>query len=404
MNNIYNIRSEEKLFFTLPKNYMFDPLILKEKNIAIFINLFYQEYCEKYFSLLKRITDVDIFIISSQEIILKEAKRQGFKAIRKENRGRDLSALLVSARPYIGNYEYICFLHDKKAHSGADSSLIDSWIYNLVENSIGSKEYISNIIYIFEKNKKIGLLAPPEPVDKKWTIYGQDFWQVDYTNTKKLCELFNLSCDIQYKYPPITIGTVFWSRTDALKKLFMKRWDYSDFPTEPLPTGGTINHALERSFGFFAQDAGYKVGTVMTSSYAAICLDFYTSCFANIMNYLQMQGINSYCQFEKKMEDSRVKFMKIIEGSSFYIFGAGKVAVSFLQTLLKMSICPKGFVVTKKNNNPESISGFPVIELNHIPDKNIIIIATGQKYYNEIKENLLKNKFQQIYYWKDFVN
>lgn len=405
MDNIYKIRSDKKLFFTLPKDYAFNPQILKRKKIAIFINLFYQEYCEKYFALLNKISDVDIFIISSQTIIIAQAKKYGFKTIIKENRGRDLSALLVSARPYLNKYKYICFMHDKKAHSGSDPALIDSWIYNLVENSIGSKEYICNIIHVFENNRKIGLLAPPEPVDKKWAIYGSDFWQVDYTNTKKLCDSFNLVCDIQYKYPPITIGTVFWCRTDALRKLFTKKWECSDFPPEPLPTGGTINHALERSFGFFAQDAGFDVGTILTTNYAAFCLDFYTSCFATIMKYLQTKGINSYSQFEEKRIRVREKFMEISNGSSFYIFGAGKIAVSFLQSLLQININPEGFVVTKKNANPESIFGFPVIELSAITNKDsVFIIAVGQRYFSEIKDSLFKNKFHNIYSWKDLIS
>ncbi|WP_353937923.1 rhamnan synthesis F family protein, partial [Parabacteroides goldsteinii] len=36
------------------------------------------------------------------------------KVIVVENRGRDVSALLVGCAPYISDYKYVCFVHDKK--------------------------------------------------------------------------------------------------------------------------------------------------------------------------------------------------------------------------------------------------------------------------------------------------
>lgn len=31
-----------------------------------------------------------------------------------QNRGRDVSALLVATKKFIMNYDYVCFMHDKK--------------------------------------------------------------------------------------------------------------------------------------------------------------------------------------------------------------------------------------------------------------------------------------------------
>lgn len=70
------------------------------------------------------------------------------------------------------------------------------------------------------------------------------------------------------------LGTCFWFRPDALKKLFKgyegKGWDYTDFPCEPNRTDWTILHAVERSYAYFAQDAGYYPVFLYSDDWAAV--------------------------------------------------------------------------------------------------------------------------------------
>ena len=51
----------------------------------------------------------------------KEIVEQAFKQLNNnvqviviQNRGRDVSALLVATKKFIMNYDYVCFMHDKK--------------------------------------------------------------------------------------------------------------------------------------------------------------------------------------------------------------------------------------------------------------------------------------------------
>ena len=56
----------------------------------------------------------------------------------------------------------------------------------------------------------------------------------------------------------MAVGTVYWSRVDALRKLFEYEWKYEDFDMEPLAEDGTLSHAIERILEFVARDAGYE--------------------------------------------------------------------------------------------------------------------------------------------------
>lgn len=76
------------------------------------------------------------------------------------NQGREAASLLVAAKPYLKNYDYICFCQDKKssqvAHSVGTSFSRLGW-----ENMLASRAYIENILYTFQKEPQLGLLVPP---------------------------------------------------------------------------------------------------------------------------------------------------------------------------------------------------------------------------------------------------
>ena len=73
------------------------------------------------------------------------------------------------------------------------------------------------------------------------------------------------------KAPIAPLGTMFWFRPSALKKLFEHPWTYEDFPAEP--TGmldGNILHAIERVYPFVAQASGYYSGWLLSEDFARL--------------------------------------------------------------------------------------------------------------------------------------
>jgi lipopolysaccharide biosynthesis protein len=188
-----------------------------------------------------------------------------------ENRGRDVSALLVSARNFIMDYEYVCFVHDKKVGQLDWEIKGDSFSFQCFENLLKNSIFVENVIGIFEKNPRLGLLMPPPPgfADYYFT-YGFS-WGENYEVTHKLANDLNLNIPIaQDKEPIAPLGTMFWFRPEALKLLFDKKWDYQDFPKEPNFQDGTLLHAIERVYPFVSQQAGFYSAWVLADTFARI--------------------------------------------------------------------------------------------------------------------------------------
>lgn len=277
--NIYQIVREKGLNYILSSSLQAeDSRKYSLDQIGIFMHLYYREDIDYYLSFLTGIPPgVHIYISASDrevrgkiENFIEQKKILECHIIVKENRGRDISALLVAFRDKILTYKYVCFVHDKKAKGYNKNVLKETreWIAGMWNNMLASEAYIYNVIDLFEKKEELGLLVPPEAAGIWCNHAYTDMWKTDYDNTLKLAKYLNLSCNIDIQYPPITIGTIFWCRTDAMRKLFLKKWQYSDFREEPLPLFGTLGHAVERVLAYVAQDAGFNTGYVMSGEFA----------------------------------------------------------------------------------------------------------------------------------------
>jgi rhamnosyltransferase len=195
-----------------------------------------------------------------------------------ENRGRDVSSLLIGAKDFIKNYDLICFTHDKKSLQNKPESVGRSWAYKLNENLYGSKEFILNTINMFEKEPFLGMAFPGYPNHSGYLKHDATGWTGNFENTEKLFKDFGVDVKINpHTLCVAPLGTCFWFRPKTLEKLMKgldgNGWKYTDFPAEP--TGkddGLILHAIERSYAYFAQDAGFYPVFLYNDKYAAIDL------------------------------------------------------------------------------------------------------------------------------------
>ena len=125
MKNVFDIRYEKNLTYILSssKESLSDTMDgeIYEKT-AIILYLYYMDTLSVYWLYLDGIQNaIDVYIISSKEEILEKVRehvslsgRTYIQYILKENRGRDVSAFLVTSVDIVKKYEYVCFLHDKK--------------------------------------------------------------------------------------------------------------------------------------------------------------------------------------------------------------------------------------------------------------------------------------------------
>ena len=401
MENVRNIRRWNNMYYVLSENVMDNTMqnILLE-DVAVIAHLYYAETLEKYLYYLNEVpAEIPLYIVSSnpdiwESVVAYGKKRKNVFLLKKKNRGRDISALLVASREITLKYKYLCFVHDKKEKYEYLKKDTELWIRNLWDNTLKSEAYIQNILNLFQQNENIGLLVPPEPIGEYFNAwYMNNGWGRNYEKTKKLAEELKLVCDIDAALPPITLGTAFWCKVDALKKLFERNWKYDDFDEEPLAIDGTISHAIERIFAYVAQDAGYDTGTIMTTSYAAHQMNFLQHSMESagklLKEELGVKNIREMHGFSQRKE----RILEFCgENQYVYLYGAGVRGKGCLQLLRTVGYRPSGFVVSDGTRKTSEIEGLAVKELNEIDNLQGmgIIVCVGELLKEEIISELEK--------------
>lgn len=362
---------------------------------AVLINLYYEEQLEFYQCYLNEIPDfIDIYIISSNDTILNHFEANRYAKIKKENRGRDISALLVSAKNIVSRYKYICFIHDKKEKCPETKDYVKLWRKNLWDNMLQSQSYIYNLLELFESENRLGMLVPLPPHEGDRGVWLKGSWGDNLKNTKDLANDLNISADISKEKPPIAYSTVFWARSKALEKLFVKNWDYLDFPNEPMKDDGEINHAIERILQFVVEDAGYDVKVVMSSSFATRFINQLHDELADLWGKLDNTfGIRSYVGLDNY--NDRIEKIKCFckNNKEIYLYGAGQCGRDCLRFCKILDVLPKGIIVTDKNNKQDRLEGIPIISIADFKcERNVGILVTVGKLYQSDVINELKNR------------
>ena len=250
-----------------------------EKRVALMMHVYYPDLIDYMFSYAKNMPeDADLIISSPNPVTRKlaeeKAKELAFNQVivlPMGNRGRDVSAVLVALKPYMYNYQYICFVHDKKTVQTKPYANGQGFAYKCMECNLGSREYIENIIETFARNPRLGMLMPPSPNHGNFYQIVAQEWASNYANTCALGYQLKLNVNIDGSKEPITpLGTMFWFRPEALKTLIDYPWKYEDFPQEPNGFDGTLLHAVERIYGFVVQHEGFYPAWVMHDQFASL--------------------------------------------------------------------------------------------------------------------------------------
>lgn len=228
-----------------------------------------------------------------------------------ENRGRDVSSLLVGAAEFVKRYDLICFAHEKKTPQIKPYTVGRSWAYKLHENMFGTGEFVQNVIAMFEREKRLGIAFPSAPNHSHYAYSIGNGWSGNFENTRKLLTDFHVRAAInEHTLCVAPLGTCFWFRTKALEKLFAgydgDGWKYSDFPREPNRYDQTILHAIERSYAYFAQDAGYYPVYLYSDRFAQVeltTLEFNQSGATEMRAWVNALAMNSLVTNSQKRDE-----------------------------------------------------------------------------------------------------
>ncbi len=281
----------------IPKNQSIT--YISDKKVLIIAHLYYDDIWEYAFKYLRNVPSyMDILITTDSndkkeffEKNIANKLENNVEVIKIEPRGRDMAALLVGARDIVKNYDYFCFMHDKKSQGKEYITVGAAFRDILWENNLASPNYINGIIQEFDNNPSLGLIVPPRVYHGTYFYsYVNNYWTLCYDEVLNLLEKMEINSKINRDSPPLSIGNCFWAKYDALEPLFDLNWDYSDFPEEPMPADGTVSHALERIHGYVAASKGYYTKFVMTDEYARSELFNKTYMFSNTMKNIVANG------------------------------------------------------------------------------------------------------------------
>ena len=162
-----------------------------------------------------------------------------------ENRGRDVLPFLAQMRDVLQGYDYVCHIHTKKS---LHNNIGDVWRRYLYENLLGSGGIISEILDLFMKDRKLGIVFPMNPV------------KTDWGGNREVCEDLMKRIDKRFKIdgePMFPAGDMFWARTGAVEKLFSLNLRSDEFPEEAGQVEGTLMHAIERIWLYIAESQGF---------------------------------------------------------------------------------------------------------------------------------------------------
>jgi rhamnosyltransferase len=275
--NMADIKERMQLNYILPTRIRL-PNLKEVPRVALFMHIYFielVEYCRKYAASMPLYADIYLTTDTEEKkLVLEDAFRdfggRKVKVLVAENQGREVSAHLVELKPFVSEYDFICFAHDKKTTHLKPYMKGESFSYHCYENVLASPAYVENVIATFQDNPRLGLLVPPTPIHSDFYIVQGNEWQKNFDNVCILADRLKLSVNIEKEKPPISpLGGIYWYRTEALKPLFDAGFQYKDFPQEPIrETDGTIMHAIERLYPFVAQQYGFYTGWVLSDIFS----------------------------------------------------------------------------------------------------------------------------------------
>uniref|UniRef100_UPI0025CD1B3C rhamnan synthesis F family protein n=1 Tax=uncultured Thiodictyon sp. TaxID=1846217 RepID=UPI0025CD1B3C len=232
----------------------------RQLRVALHIHAFYADLVPDIRSRLDdQDLDLDLLIsVPSQAIAdrvrlllsRRSGRRQEIRVV--PNRGRDIGPLLTEfGAEIVAKYDLIGHIHTKKTADIEDVRVGRQWFDFLLENLLGgSHPMAAKIIAILAADDGLGLVFPDDPNTVGWTD--------NRSIASDLAERLGIE-ELPGGHFWFPVGTMFWAKTKALRPLLDLRFEWEDYPEEPLPYDGTVLHAIERLLPTVAKKAGYRI-------------------------------------------------------------------------------------------------------------------------------------------------
>jgi rhamnosyltransferase len=174
---------------------------------------------------------------------------------------------------YMAEFDVVCFIHDSILPIFANHYTIDrNIIYRSLENMLASKEYVLNVIHEFCQNPRLGLMfAPPVSHSHIRMFSPSQIWRECFHETVRLAKELEINVPINNDQRVICpLGGMMWFRPKALQNIIDYDW-HKYFSAKPANRSDeTFSQAIERLYGFSAQNDGFYSAWLMTEELARV--------------------------------------------------------------------------------------------------------------------------------------
>ena len=234
-------------------------------SIAVHLHLFYPDLIPEFLLYLGHIPAPFTLLVSVPDGVEADDKEleKTFRSIpniqhivirHTPNRGRDIAPMLCSFVDEIQECDIMLHLHTKKS---PHEELQKGWLTHILKHLLPESDQLAAMLSLFKRDA--GIIVPPDFV-YRMTPDGWGYPE-NILLAQELLNRAGMNINLKEEYPEIDFpqGSMFWARTDFLRKLFSLGLTYEDFPEEPIGVDGTIAHALERLFFLWGKDDGRVV-------------------------------------------------------------------------------------------------------------------------------------------------
>ncbi|MFC5526994.1 rhamnan synthesis F family protein [Rhodanobacter ginsengisoli] len=232
---------------------------LGEVRVALHLHVYYPDLLGEILERLSmNVTRPDLFVSVPNEkvaaVVRKMVRKYTKQLVRIEivpNVGRDLGPFLTTfGGAFIDQYDIVGHLHTKKSVDIADEDTGKAWSQFLMENLLGGKACMADIILgRMAADPSIGIVFPDDPNMVGW---GANRPYAEQLGSK-------LGLDDFPENLAFPVGSMFWARTEAIRPFFDLRLDWQDYPAEPLPYDGSMLHAIERMLPLVAEKQARRI-------------------------------------------------------------------------------------------------------------------------------------------------
>ncbi len=237
-----------------------DQTIPEGQSVALHAHFFYPDLCSDFLAHLRPNQARCDLLVSTDNAVKAAQLRRSLETYAKgrvdirvvPNRGRDIGPLLTAFAGDLNRYDLIGHIHSKRTLWCGREGLGGSWREFLWQNLLGGLYPMMDLIVAaFGKRQNLGLVFPCNP-----NLIG---WDDNRVHAEEIAARMGWKGPLP-DYFEFPVGTMFWIRPNALRPLLDLKLSWNDYPEEPVPSDGTILHALERLLTTTCQLAQFTYG------------------------------------------------------------------------------------------------------------------------------------------------